>query len=54
MMEAVLNLPKTNSLETARPSAEKEPTVERVYLPGISWKTYQQLVEDLTASAIYV
>ena len=45
-MEAVLDLPKMKP-QTARPPVEKEPTVERVCLPDTSWKTYQQLVEDL-------
>jgi len=45
-MEAVLDLPKTKA-QAARPPVEKEPTVERVFLPDISWKTYQQLVENL-------
>lgn len=45
-MEAVLDLPKTIP-QTARPSVEKEPTVERVFLPDVSWETYQQLVKDL-------
>ncbi|MCY7375972.1 MAG: Uma2 family endonuclease [Pyrinomonadaceae bacterium] len=44
-MEAVLDLPKTKS-QTVRPLAEKEPTVERVYLQDVNWKTYQQLVEN--------
>jgi len=45
-MEAVLDLPKTKP-QTVKSSVEKEPTVERVYLPDVSWETYQQLVEDL-------
>ena len=45
-MEAVLELPKTTP-HTLKSSVGKEPTIERVYLPDVSWETYQQLVKDL-------
>ncbi len=45
-MEAVLDLPKTKP-QTVKPAVKKETAVERVYLPDVSWETYQQLVEDL-------
>ncbi len=45
-MEAVLDLPETKP-QIVRLSVEKEPTVERVCLPNVSWETYQRLVEDL-------
>ncbi len=44
-MELVLDFPKVET-QIERPSVEKEPTVERVYLQDVSWETYQQLVED--------
>lgn len=45
-MEAVLDLPKTKP-HTLKSSVGREPTIERVYLPDVSWETYQQLVKDL-------
>ena len=45
-MEAVLELPKTTP-HTLKSSVGKEPMIERVYLPDVSWETYQQLVKDL-------